>query len=224
MHCRGSSRQYRLLISLRSGDDSHCHHSILSFSIPGPTLTSYISVPILRLLSVSDVVSMADNIIYPRRCLHHGSITLPLPSLENLSDRALSDWGSVYDASITRPPQTFHFLGVDQSLVCPPRDLEEGRLNKHNYTSRETLIAEKTDTHDFAADSEKSSKRLIPTRHPVHGIHSTNPPAKKGPRLYRFLRWNYGSVYRRILCLAVLGNILAIILVLLHNFWTGSSL
>lgn len=148
---------------------------------------------------------------------------MPLPNVEDLSDRALSDWGSVYDVSITRPPQTF-FPGFHQNFVCPPRDLEEGRLNKHNYTSRETLIAEKTDTHDFAADSEKSSKHLIPTRHSVHSIHSTKPPAKKGPRLYRFLRWNYGSVYRRILCLAVLGNILAIILVLLHNFWTGSSL
>ncbi|KAF6822264.1 integral membrane protein [Colletotrichum plurivorum] len=48
-------------------------------------------------------------------------------------------------------------------------------------------------------------------------------PGKKGTRAYRYLRWNFGSVYRRIFTLAFLGNIAALLVVIIRSLAGGSS-
>uniref|UniRef100_L2FTJ6 Nonribosomal peptide synthetase 12 n=1 Tax=Colletotrichum fructicola (strain Nara gc5) TaxID=1213859 RepID=L2FTJ6_COLFN len=49
-------------------------------------------------------------------------------------------------------------------------------------------------------------------------------PDKKGNRAYRFLRWNFGSVYRRIFTIAFLANIACLIFVILNSVLTGAAL
>lgn len=158
---------------------------------------SYSRIPTLHPLTVPDGLSMADDIKY---ALSHGANTFSLPSVEDSSDREISNMGGLYDDSITPPAKAF-FVGRQRSLPYPPPDLEGGFSHKHNDTSTPTLIAEKADAHDI-----------------------DSLPAKKGPRLYRFLRWNYGSVYRRIFCLAVLGNVPGLAIILWYNSWTRSAM
>ncbi|KAK0629468.1 hypothetical protein B0T17DRAFT_489167 [Bombardia bombarda] len=57
-------------------------------------------------------------------------------------------------------------------------------------------------------------RQLVPDVDPLeyHGLDSSPLPPKQGSRLYRYLRWNFGSVYRRIFCLSFLGNITALAL------------
>lgn len=66
----------------------------------------------------------------------------------------------------------------------------------------------------------------IPDRHPLRRSLSSprGLPTKKGNRVYRFLRWNFGSVYRRIFTLAFLGNVTAIIAMLIKFAVDGKSL
>lgn len=127
------------------------------------------------------------------------------------------------DDSITRPAKAF-FPGRHQTLSYPGIDLEERRFCKHNSNLTWTLVSDKCNTHNIGPNSEKPSKHLILPRHALPGIEPVKLPAKKGPRLYRFLRWNYGSVYRRIFCFAVVGNILALTLLLSYNARAGSNM
>ncbi|KAH8911724.1 hypothetical protein BR93DRAFT_11996 [Coniochaeta sp. PMI_546] len=165
---------------------------------------------------------MADNMTYAKPYLEQGAITLPLPNVEDLSDCESSDSESLYNASITRPVRAF-FLGCRKSILYTPQDLEEGRFYRHNTASMETLVARDTASDETESECEKPSKPIVPNRHPLHGIDSSKLPPKKGSKLFRFLRWNYGSVYRRIFCISVFGNVVAIILVLLQCLWSGSS-
>ncbi|KAL0942704.1 uncharacterized protein CTRU02_200590 [Colletotrichum truncatum] len=48
-------------------------------------------------------------------------------------------------------------------------------------------------------------------------------PEKKGSRPYRYIRWNFGSVYRRIFTLAFVGNIAALIILIIRSFISGPS-
>lgn len=164
---------------------------------------------------------MADHIIYTETCLDQGAITLPLPNVEDLSDCESSDSESLYDISITRPVRAF-FLGCRKSILYTPHDLEAGRFVKHDNSSLETLVGEDAVSDKTELEYNKAVKPVVPDRHPLHGISLAKLPAKKGSKLYRFLRWNYGSVYRRIFCLSVFGNILAITLILLQCLSTGS--
>jgi hypothetical protein len=47
-------------------------------------------------------------------------------------------------------------------------------------------------------------------------------PAKQGSKLYRYLRWNFFSVYRRIFTLAFIGNVVALLLVVGQTAASGS--
>ncbi|OIW23513.1 hypothetical protein CONLIGDRAFT_624709 [Coniochaeta ligniaria NRRL 30616] len=164
---------------------------------------------------------MADNILYTTPYLDQGAITLPLPNVGDLSDCESSDSESL-NISITRPVKAF-FLGCRKSILYTPQDLEEGRFRRHNPYSGEPLVAEDFILDEAELQSEKPSEPTVPNRHPLHDIDSSKLPAKKGSKLFRFLRWNYGSVYRRIFCLSVSGNVLAMTLVFLQSIWTGSS-
>lgn len=97
------------------------------------------------------------------------------------------------------------FLGVRTSIVRPPRDEEEAGASANSSSA--TLAVDET---EVAKDLKP--RILLPEVDPFesHGLDSSPLPPKKGSRLYRFLRWNFGSVYRRIFCLAFLGNIAAL--------------
>ncbi|KAH8896496.1 hypothetical protein GQ53DRAFT_714199 [Thozetella sp. PMI_491] len=104
--------------------------------------------------------------------------------------------------AITRPTRAF-FLGCRNSILYTvrPRELEEGRYSKR-YS--EAIVDEKP---------------TVPDRHPLHGLGGNGPlPAKKGNRIYRYLRWNFGSVYRRIFSLVFVGNFIAFAVLLARSF------
>ena len=142
--------------------------------------------------------------------------TLPFPDVEDLSDCESSDesqYSQDHDTSITQPTKAF-FLGVRRSKLISPRDLEHGRLPRQASSS--TL----GDDDSVKDEKEKSnSKPLIPEVNPLeyHGLDSSPLPPKRGSRLYRYLRWNFGSVYRRVFCLAFLGNIAALVCLLTNS-------
>lgn len=141
---------------------------------------------------------------------------LPLPEDEDYSDceSEVSDYND--DGFSTRPVRSSFrssfrnsfrnsILGHRTSIIRAPRDLEEGAAS--NNSSSTTLTE----------DSPKSFKELKPqplasekSLFEIHGLDGSPIPPKKGTRLYRYLRWNFGSVYRRIFCLAYLGNMTAL--------------
>ncbi|KAK3358701.1 hypothetical protein B0T25DRAFT_449548 [Lasiosphaeria hispida] len=146
---------------------------------------------------------------------------LPLPNVEDLTDCESDDSDTEpNDTYITRPTRAF-FLGIRASRLISPRDLEEGRLSR--VASSETLVG------DMDIEKEKSkakSRVLLPESDPLeyHGLDSSPLPPKKGSRLYRYLRWNFGSVYRRIFCLAFLGNFAALAFLAISSFVEGKKL
>ncbi|KAK0721035.1 hypothetical protein B0H67DRAFT_485150 [Lasiosphaeris hirsuta] len=80
---------------------------------------------------------------------------------------------------------------------------------------------------DIEKEKSKSKSRvLLPESDPLeyHGLDSSPLPPKQGSRLYRYLRWNFGSVYRRIFCLAFLGNFAALAFLVTNSFVEGKKL
>jgi len=141
-------------------------------------------------------------------------VTLPLPDVDDLSDSDESEYESIRNVRISEPIKAF-FLGCRQSQIIDPRRLEEG-LYETKSSSASTLVAE---------DGKRPPKKeepAVPTRHP---LHSTGPiPSKKGNRAYRYVRWNFGSVYRRIFSLAFIGNIVVLAFLVIRSLAGGPSL
>jgi hypothetical protein len=149
---------------------------------------------------------------------HSSHINLPMPNVESLSDsETVSN-----DDSITRPVRAF-FLGCRKSLLITPRDLEEGRFF-HSNSSSTTLAGDESDDGDDDWERTEKTAPAIPDRNPLHGLDRTSLPAKKGPRFYRYLRWNFGTVYRRIFCLSFFGNIVALAFLIIHGLLGGPQL
>ena len=124
-------------------------------------------------------------------------VTLPLPDVDDLSDSDESEYASIRDVRLSQPIKAF-FLGCRQSQIIDPRKLEEG-LYETKASSSSTLV----DLSEKALPGR--GQPALPTRHP---LRTNGPiPSKKGNRAYRYVRWNFGSVYRRIFSLAFLGNI-----------------
>ncbi|EFQ32393.1 tat pathway signal sequence [Colletotrichum graminicola] len=91
--------------------------------------------------------------------------------------------------------------------------------------------------------SQNSSSRTLVARESTNQSHETSwtiasstdvdddeddedgvvVPSKKGTRTYRYLRWNFGSVYRRIFTLAFIGNMAALVLVVVRSLLGGPS-
>ncbi|KAI9170688.1 Adenylate-forming reductase [Paramyrothecium foliicola] len=98
--------------------------------------------------------------------------------------------------SLTVPSKALA-LGSKASFLEQAQELEEGKLSaKHNDSEPSNL----------ATPSSKPSESELPL------------PNKQGIRAYRYLRWNFGSVYRRIFSLVFVGNIVAFFVLLAHSF------
>ncbi len=119
------------------------------------------------------------------------------------------------DDSSTRPIRS-SFLGVRTSIARAPRDLEEGgdSLNSSSSTLAGTPPLEA---------KEFKPRALFPDLDPFksHGLDCSPLPPKKGPRLYRYLRWNFGSIYRRIFCLVYLANMAALAVLIARHAISG---
>ena len=146
-------------------------------------------------------------------------ITLPVPDIESLSDSdGSSVWSKTPDLSLARPSRAF-FSSLRQSFrqsqFYSPRTLEEGRCPTAQASS-ETLV-EKSNFHEKPLPA-------VPERNPLRDIELGPIPQKKGFRLYRYLRWNFGSVYKRIFTLAFIGNMSALAVLIAQSSFGGSRL
>lgn len=143
-------------------------------------------------------------------------LDLQLPDVERLSDSDDYPVGnSTPNLSLTRPVRAF-LPSYRQNQIYSARQLEEGRLWPSTKSSFETLV-EKT-TH-------KSKPRpRLPKSPALDDVEPVSLPDKKASRPYRYLRWNFGSVYRRIFTLAFLGNIAALAVLLTRNVIGGPGL
>jgi hypothetical protein len=142
-----------------------------------------------------------------------------MPDVEDLSDSDESEYDSRPSVRISQPVKAF-FLGCRQSQIIDPKMLEEGRYHS-SRSSRETLVEEE----DATVDLEKGLSKAPSTKRRSYGDYSSGPiPNKKGGRFYRFFRWNFGSVYRRIFTLAFLGNIAVLAFLLVQTLIGGPRL
>ncbi|KAH6641872.1 hypothetical protein F5144DRAFT_481874 [Chaetomium tenue] len=116
------------------------------------------------------------------------------------------------DESDTQPLRN-SFLGVRTSIVRAPRDVEEAGASVNS--SSDTLSGTPPlSAKEFKPQAVVSEPDLFES----HGLDTSPLPPKKGPRFYRYLRWNFGSVYRRIFCLVYLGNIIALAVLIARHF------
>lgn len=144
---------------------------------------------------------------------------ITLSDIKNLSNSDSSSvWSKTPDLSLARPSRAF-FSSLRQSFrqsqFYSPRTLEEGRYPTAQASS-ETLVE----------NGRLCEKPLpaVPDRNPLRDIELGPIPQKKGFRFYRYLRWNFGSVYRRIFTLAFIANIAALAVLLAQLFLGGSRL
>ncbi|KAK1989860.1 hypothetical protein LX36DRAFT_717205 [Colletotrichum falcatum] len=102
-----------------------------------------------------------------------------------------------------------------QSDVTPPA---RAFLPSHNSSSR-TLVVPETANQSHAAVWTTASSTVVGDGDDDDDDDDDEVavPSKKGTRAYRYLRWNFGSVYRRIFTLAFLGNVAALVLVVVRS-------
>ncbi|KAL2269227.1 hypothetical protein VTJ83DRAFT_4073 [Remersonia thermophila] len=110
-----------------------------------------------------------------------------------------------------------------------PRDIEAqprpARSSASLNSTASTLAATGTPTFD----SKAFAHPLPPTPFSAvssdlftrHGLPSSPLPPKNGPRLYRYLRWNFGSVYRRLFAIVYLANIAAMTVLAASRITSG---
>ncbi|ELQ44643.1 integral membrane protein TmpA [Pyricularia oryzae Y34] len=146
--------------------------------------------------------------------------TRPLPDIEDLSDTE----AYYYDS-----PSSPDF-----------KDLEEGRMQRCTPSStsprlsheplgnntRCDIIQVSYSITGHTKDQDESSRRsraltIQSIRHSLYRRQSLTPP-KKGTRVYRYFRWNFGSVYRRIFTLAFICN-LAVLVALIGQNIVGTN-
>ncbi|KAK3326756.1 hypothetical protein B0H66DRAFT_617976 [Apodospora peruviana] len=121
----------------------------------------------------------------------------PFPDVEDLSDSESHDFEDNNETSITQPTKAF-FLGP----------------------SCDTLLDDDPNTRE-----KSKTHSLTPAINPLeyHGLDNSPLPPKKGSRFYRYVRWNFGSVYRRIFCLAFLGNVAALAFLITQSTIHGDN-
>ncbi|KAK4224670.1 putative NRPS-like enzyme [Podospora fimiseda] len=107
----------------------------------------------------------------------------------------------------------------DTTAVPTPRQLEAGTPSSSmgsSPTSTRCPSPSKTPSDrikvEVTAEPEDDDPCL------TYGLDPSPLPPKKGTRFYRYFRWNFGSVYRRIFCLAFLGNLAALCVLTAKNF------
>ena len=148
---------------------------------------------------------------------------LPISTYPALGDADVSDCESDHsddDDSSVRPIRS-SFLGVRTSVIRPPRDEEEaaGSVNSSSSTLAGTPPLESKEFKGPKALLEEESSDPFES----HGLDTSPLPPKKGPRFYRYLRWNFGSVYRRIFGLVYLGNIAALAVLIARSAISGEQ-
>ncbi|KAK4104455.1 hypothetical protein N658DRAFT_541333 [Parathielavia hyrcaniae] len=139
----------------------------------------------------------------------------PLPSNGEVSDCESDD---SEDESSNRPVRN-SFLGIRTSITRAPRDIEEAGALESNSSS-ETLAG----TPQLDAKESKPQSLIRgsePSTFESHGLNDSPLPPKKGPRFYRYLRWNFGSVYRRIFCIVYLSNVTAMAVLIARHAMSG---
>ncbi|KAK2045449.1 tat pathway signal sequence [Colletotrichum somersetense] len=95
-------------------------------------------------------------------------------------------------------------------------------LLSQNSSSR-TLVAPETTNQSNETSWATPSSTEVGDENDDDEENEVAVPSKKGTRAYRYLRWNFGSVYRRIFTLAFLGNMAALVLVVVRSLLGGPS-
>ncbi|WYZ41417.1 hypothetical protein EsH8_V_000312 [Colletotrichum jinshuiense] len=111
------------------------------------------------------------------------------------------------------PTETGNDSASQLSLTPPMKALFPMGLN----SSCRTLVVPEGTGHSQAPAGSASSSEADEDEDEI------TVPSKKGTRAYRYLRWNFGSVYRRIFTLAFFGNIVALAFVIIRSLIGGSS-
>ncbi|OHE97889.1 tat pathway signal sequence [Colletotrichum orchidophilum] len=135
------------------------------------------------------------------------SVTLPVPVVEDVQQDVRIKTGNENSSELTLTPPTKVFF--------PPS----------SNSSTHTLVV--TDCGPFQPPTPPASSSSTDYTDDDDDDDDDNEiavPSKKGNRPYRYLRWNFGSVYRRIFSLAFLGNIAALILVIVRSLIGGIQL
>ncbi|WQF88431.1 Putative ferredoxin-NADP reductase (FNR), nucleotide-binding domain-containing protein [Colletotrichum destructivum] len=121
------------------------------------------------------------------------------------------------DGTCTPEPQN----GCSElSLTAPAR----AYLSSRNSSSNTLVVTDTTYTRHRASPSSSSSTDVdLDDDDDEEEDNELAVPSKRGTRAYRYLRWNFGSVYRRVFTLAFLGNIAALALVVVRSLIGGPS-
>ncbi|TDZ26707.1 Adenylate-forming reductase [Colletotrichum orbiculare MAFF 240422] len=125
--------------------------------------------------------------------------------------------------------QTFSMSSAMSSSTTLPVDDDDDRITpvvsitpparafipSSNSSSTHTLVISEAST-EHQQDTSRITK-------PQDDEQDIAVPDKKGSRPYRYLRWNFGSVYRRIFTLAFLGNMAALLFLIVRSLTRSSS-
>ncbi|KAK4167892.1 putative NRPS-like enzyme [Cladorrhinum sp. PSN259] len=114
----------------------------------------------------------------------------------------------------------------EDTAAPTPRELEEGKLSPSSSSATTPNSTRSSSPSKLPANRPQVSVNTVSSPSEAddddpcitHGLNPSPLPPKKGTRLYRYLRWNFGSVYRRIFCLAFLGNLAALCVLTGKNF------
>ncbi|KAK1580366.1 tat pathway signal sequence [Colletotrichum navitas] len=110
--------------------------------------------------------------------------------------------------------------GNEQTSECNVTAPARAFLLSHKSSSRTLVAPESTNRDHETSWTTASSTDVGDDDNDEDGVVV---PSKKGTRAYRYLRWNFGSVYRRIFTLAFLGNMAALVLVVVRSLLGGPS-
>ncbi|KAF4785213.1 tat pathway signal sequence [Colletotrichum scovillei] len=130
------------------------------------------------------------------------SVTLPVPVVENVHHDLQIKTGDENNSELTLTPPTKVFFPPSSNSSTHTLVVTDGAPSQPPTPPASSSSVDDTDDEDDE----------IPV------------PSKKGTRPYRYLRWNFGSVYRRIFSLAFFGNIAALIFVIIRSLIGGIPL
>ncbi|KAL1844191.1 hypothetical protein VTJ49DRAFT_3847 [Mycothermus thermophilus] len=131
------------------------------------------------------------------------------------------------------PSKALIFAGLRSGSVRPPRDIEAQPRPARSSASLNSTASTIAATTTPPLDSKEFNHPLTPTPSSAtksgdlftrHGLPSCPLPPKHGSRLYRYLRWNFGSVYRRLFALVYLANIAAMTVLVFRRITSGDPL
>ncbi|KAK4443214.1 hypothetical protein QBC34DRAFT_478199 [Podospora aff. communis PSN243] len=121
----------------------------------------------------------------------------------DMADSETDSFDELNDTTITYPVRPF-FPSRNFSRHNSFPDLERGLSTQRSFP--DSLGS------DCQTPCEKAPRETVPANDlfTKHGLSASPLPPKRGFRLYRYLRWNFGSVYRRIFSLVFFGNVTAL--------------